>query len=60
RGPHCNETEGTAMKLNLVTLALAIIVLSFFGMHAAHLPWTAWLHGELQELRLRRRHFFCL
>ena len=30
------------MKLNLVTLALAIIVLSFFGMHAAHLPWTAW------------------
>lgn len=48
------------MKLNLATLALAIIVLSFFGMHAAHLPWTAWLHGELQELRLRRRHFFCL
>ncbi|MGC2256441.1 MAG: hypothetical protein WA563_18070, partial [Candidatus Acidiferrales bacterium] len=30
------------MKLNLLTLAAAIIVLSFFGMHAAHLPWTAW------------------
>ena len=30
------------MKLYLVTLAVAIIVLSFFGMHAAHLPWTAW------------------
>ncbi len=30
------------MKLNLVTLAVAIIVFSLFGMHAAHLPWTAW------------------
>ena len=30
------------MKLNLVTLAVAIILLSFMGMHAAHLPWTAW------------------
>jgi len=30
------------MKLNLVTLAVAIILLSFIGMHAAHLPWTAW------------------
>jgi protein-S-isoprenylcysteine O-methyltransferase Ste14 len=29
------------MKLNLVTLAVVIIGLSFFGMHAAHLPWTA-------------------
>lgn len=26
------------MKLNLVTLAAAIIILSFLGMHAAHLP----------------------
>jgi protein-S-isoprenylcysteine O-methyltransferase Ste14 len=30
------------MKLNLVTLAVAIIVLTLFGMHSAHLPWTAW------------------
>jgi len=30
------------MKLNLVTLAVAIIVFSLVGMHAAHLPWTAW------------------
>lgn len=30
------------MKLNLVTLALIIIGLSLFGMHALHLPWTAW------------------
>lgn len=32
------------MKLNLVTLAVAIIGLSLLGMHAyvAHLPWTAW------------------
>jgi protein-S-isoprenylcysteine O-methyltransferase Ste14 len=32
------------MKLNLVTLAVVIIGLSLFGMHAAaaHLPWTAW------------------
>ena len=30
------------MKLNLVTLAVIIIGLSFFGMHAPHLPWTAW------------------
>jgi protein-S-isoprenylcysteine O-methyltransferase Ste14 len=30
------------MKLNLVTLALLIIGLSLFGMHVAHLPWTAW------------------
>ncbi|MGB2623176.1 MAG: isoprenylcysteine carboxylmethyltransferase family protein [Candidatus Acidiferrum sp.] len=30
------------MKLNLITLAVAIIGLSYFGMHAAHLPWTAW------------------
>jgi protein-S-isoprenylcysteine O-methyltransferase Ste14 len=29
------------MKLNLVTLAVGIIALSLFGMHAAHLPWTA-------------------
>ncbi len=30
------------MKLNLVTLVMLIIGLSLFGMHAAHLPWTAW------------------
>ncbi len=30
------------MKLNLVTLVVLIIGLSLFGMHAAHLPWTAW------------------
>ena len=30
------------MKLNLVTLVALIIGLSLFGMHAAHLPWTAW------------------
>ena len=30
------------MKLNLVTLAVVIIGLSLFGMHARHLPWTAW------------------
>jgi protein-S-isoprenylcysteine O-methyltransferase Ste14 len=32
------------MKLNLVTLAVAIIGLTLYGMyaHSAHLPWTAW------------------
>ena len=30
------------MKLNLVTLAVAIIVLTLLGMRSAHLPWTAW------------------
>jgi protein-S-isoprenylcysteine O-methyltransferase Ste14 len=29
------------MKLNLVTLAVVIIGLSLFAMHAPHLPWTA-------------------
>jgi protein-S-isoprenylcysteine O-methyltransferase Ste14 len=38
----CNETEGTAMKLNLVTLAVIIISLSLLAMYATHLPWTAW------------------
>jgi protein-S-isoprenylcysteine O-methyltransferase Ste14 len=30
------------MKLNLVTLAVAIVALMFLGMYAAKLPWTAW------------------
>jgi protein-S-isoprenylcysteine O-methyltransferase Ste14 len=30
------------LKLNLVTLAVIIIGLSFLGKQAAHLPWTAW------------------
>ena len=30
------------MKLNLVTLVVAIIVFVFLGMHAVKLPWTAW------------------
>jgi protein-S-isoprenylcysteine O-methyltransferase Ste14 len=30
------------VKLNLLTLAVVIIGLSFFGMQARHLPWTAW------------------
>jgi protein-S-isoprenylcysteine O-methyltransferase Ste14 len=30
------------MKLNLVTLAVVVIGLSFYAMHAPHLPWTAW------------------
>jgi protein-S-isoprenylcysteine O-methyltransferase Ste14 len=30
------------MKLNLVTLAVIVIGLSLFGMHAANQPWTAW------------------
>ena len=30
------------MKLNWVTLVVLIIGLSLFGMHATHLPWTAW------------------
>jgi protein-S-isoprenylcysteine O-methyltransferase Ste14 len=30
------------MKLNLVTLAVVIIGLLLFAMHAAYLPWTAW------------------
>jgi protein-S-isoprenylcysteine O-methyltransferase Ste14 len=30
------------MKLNLATLVVVIIALSFFGMQAAHQPWTAW------------------
>jgi protein-S-isoprenylcysteine O-methyltransferase Ste14 len=29
------------MKLNLITLAVVIVGLALFGMHAAHLPWTA-------------------
>jgi protein-S-isoprenylcysteine O-methyltransferase Ste14 len=35
------------MKLNLVTLAAGIIALSLFGIHAAHLPWTAWRIGGI-------------
>jgi protein-S-isoprenylcysteine O-methyltransferase Ste14 len=30
------------MKLNVVTLVVLTIGLSLFGIHAAHLPWTAW------------------
>ena len=30
------------MKLNLVSLALLIVTLSLFAMHARHLPLTAW------------------
>ena len=30
------------MKLNLVTLAVVIIGLALFVMHAPHVPWTAW------------------
>ncbi|MGA7537576.1 MAG: isoprenylcysteine carboxylmethyltransferase family protein [Steroidobacteraceae bacterium] len=30
------------MKLNLLTLAAAILALSLFAMHAQQLPWTAW------------------
>jgi len=30
------------MKLNLITLAVAIVVFACFGMLAARLPWTAW------------------
>jgi protein-S-isoprenylcysteine O-methyltransferase Ste14 len=30
------------MKLNLATLAILIVFLGYFGMHAAKLPWTAW------------------
>jgi protein-S-isoprenylcysteine O-methyltransferase Ste14 len=30
------------MKLNLVTLAVVIVGITFFGIHAAHQPWTAW------------------
>ena len=30
------------MKLNLVTLAAAIIIFLFFGLQATQLPWTAW------------------
>jgi protein-S-isoprenylcysteine O-methyltransferase Ste14 len=32
------------MKLNLGTLTLVVIIIgvSLFGMHARHLPWTAW------------------
>jgi protein-S-isoprenylcysteine O-methyltransferase Ste14 len=41
-GSDCDNHEGLAMKLNLVTLAVAIIVLTLFGMDAAKLPWTAW------------------
>jgi protein-S-isoprenylcysteine O-methyltransferase Ste14 len=38
----CKEIERAAMKLNLITLAAVILFVSFFGMHVAHLPWTAW------------------
>jgi protein-S-isoprenylcysteine O-methyltransferase Ste14 len=41
-GADCSNREGLAMKLNLLTLAVAIIVLTFLGMHAANLPWTTW------------------
>jgi protein-S-isoprenylcysteine O-methyltransferase Ste14 len=41
-GSDYDNHEGHAMKLNLVTLAVAIVVLMLFGMHAAKLPWTAW------------------
>ena len=30
------------MKLNLVTLIVLIIGLSLFGIHVAHMQWTAW------------------
>lgn len=30
------------MKLNLITLAVGIVSLALFAMHAADLPWTAW------------------
>jgi protein-S-isoprenylcysteine O-methyltransferase Ste14 len=30
------------MKLNFVTLAMAIIAVSVFGLYATYLPWTAW------------------
>ena|ERR1700678_20331 len=30
------------MKLNLATLAVVIVGITFFGIHAAHQPWTAW------------------
>ncbi len=30
------------MKLNLITLAVVMVGLALFGMHAANLPWTAW------------------
>jgi protein-S-isoprenylcysteine O-methyltransferase Ste14 len=30
------------MKLNLLTLAVPFLALALFGIHAAHLPWTAW------------------
>jgi hypothetical protein len=30
------------MKLNLVTLAVPIVVLTFLGIYTAKLPWTAW------------------
>ena len=30
------------MKLNLVTLAVIIVGLTFYAMHATALPWTAW------------------
>jgi protein-S-isoprenylcysteine O-methyltransferase Ste14 len=30
------------MKLNLVTLAVVIIGITLFGIHAAHQPWTTW------------------
>jgi len=30
------------MKLNLITLAVGVVGLAIFAMHAAHLPWTAW------------------
>jgi protein-S-isoprenylcysteine O-methyltransferase Ste14 len=30
------------MKLNWVTLAVAVLALALFVLHAVHLPWTAW------------------
>jgi len=30
------------MKLNLITLAVVMVGVALFAMHAANLPWTAW------------------
>lgn len=45
--PHTNialltQIEVILMKLNLITLAAAILILSLGAMYASHLPWTVW------------------
>jgi protein-S-isoprenylcysteine O-methyltransferase Ste14 len=45
------------MKLNLVTLAAAIIILSLAGIYTSHLPWTGW---RVAGIAIAAPSFICL